>query len=452
MKQTVLSLSLILLAFGATAQRPMTLKECIRIALSDSKELQMADTKIAEAHETTLSIRGHFLPQVNGSGIAGWNSSNGTLLDLPKFNVDIPLTSSSIPIDFPGYDIDYRVGGIYYAGITVQQPIYMGGRIASGYRMAQIGENVAQERRELTESEVVYQTCQAYFLLLKAQRLDSVATTALTAADEMMRAVCAAGEYGMAQRTDMKKVELARGELQLSALQAKNGVRLAQRNLCVQMGVRTENIVAISVPYGFFLQNEIPAVSVADRPEYRMLDAQVDLYREKLTTARSEMLPQVGLQGGYGYLYGLHVSDNIIFDGGSVTLLASIKIPLWQSGVARHNMEAAKVALHHSELERSLMADRMALEQLQAQNLYDEAQLKHDLSIFSLSLAEDSLTLTQKQYKVGQTTLADLLRVQAQLQKKQEEVVEAMCDVYLARLRLMKAAGRLMEAFDVDSM
>ena len=451
MKQTVLTLSLTLFAIGATAQRPITLKECILTALSDNKELQMSDSKIAEAHETALSIRGHFLPQVSASGIAGWNSSNGTLLDIPKFNFDIPLSSSSIPFNFPGYDIDYRVGGIYHAGITVQQPIYMGGRIASGYRMAQIGENVAHERHELTEAEVVYQTCQAYFLLLKAQRLDSVATAALTAADEMMRAVGAAGEHGMAQRTDMKKVELARTELQLSAVQAKNGVRLAQRNLCVQMGVKMEDVVAISIPDDFFLQNETTDISVADRPEYRMLEAQVELNREKLTTARSEMLPQVGVQASYGYLYGLHVSDKTIFDGGSVTLLASVKIPIYQSGVARHNLKAAKIALHHSELERALIADRMALEQLQAQNLYDEAQLKHEISLSSLSLEEDNLAIIQKQYKVGQATLADLLREQAQLQKKQEEEVESMCDVFLAHLRLMKAAGHLMEAFDTNS-
>ncbi|MBR1785319.1 MAG: TolC family protein [Bacteroidales bacterium] len=428
----------------------MTLDECIGVARRDSREVAMQELKVVEAEQVRKSVRGHFFPQVSASGIAAWNSSKGDLINLAPQSFDIPIFLTTIPVSLPGYQLEYSIGDVYHAGVTVQQPIYMGGKIASGYRMARIGESVAREQQQLAEADAVYHTCQAYFLLLKAQQLDLVASTALAAADEMLRSVGVAGEQGMAQSTDLQKVEVTRGELLLAARKAKNGVRLAQRNLCVQMGIQPAEIVAAPVDEWLFAQKVRPfdSLDISSRPEYRMLDAQVSLNREKVTTARSDMLPQVGVQGNYGYLYGLKINDNTVLDGSSFTVLASVKIPLWQSGLVRHNVAAAKAGLDHSILQRDLLCDRMMLERMQAQNEYDEAQLRHELSLSALRLAEQNMNLEQKRYNVGQSALADLLKEKAQLQKAQEEEVEAMCDVHLAALRLMQTAGLLLDALD----
>ena len=471
MKKHYIAILILFCAGAAHAQQSYTLEECIRQARADNKEILMKDKKVVEAEHTRKSVRGLFFPSISASGTAAWNSSDGSLLDIPAFNYNVPLLSTNFPISFPGYRIGYEVGDIYYAGVTLQQPIFMGGKIASGYRMAKLGESVAGEQRALTESEVVYQTCEAYFLLLRAQQLDSVSHAALDAADELYRTVSIATEKGMAHRSDVMKVEVARSELILARKQAENGIRLARMNLCVQMGIPWTEITACEVPTGLFLQGIAleDSLDICDRPEYRMLEAQVRLGHEKVATARSEVLPHIGLQASYGYLNGIRWGDGAkfqegngtpiggddgfignrkLFDGGSFTVLATVSIPLWRSGSEYHKIAAARANLEESELQMQHLTERMALEQTQARGNYEEALLEHQLAISSLRLAEENLILTRKQYAVGSETLSELLKVQTQWQKAQEEAVQAQCDVYLAYLRLLKTAGRLMDQFE----
>ena len=40
--------------------------------------------------------------------------------------------------------------------------------------------------------------------------------------------------------------------------------------------------------------------------------------------ALADMLPQVGLQGGYGYMHGLKVGDETVLDGGSFGVMDKI--------------------------------------------------------------------------------------------------------------------------------
>ena len=447
MKKQASLIALITLSAGfqLRAQQAYTVEECVRIARGENKEIRMKDAKADEAAQTRRSIRGLFFPSVSASGIAAWNSSGGTRLDIPSSEASIPVFGTDYPISFPGYQGDYKVGGLYYAGVTVQQPLFMGGKIASGYRMSLLGEEAAREQRIITENDVIYETCQAYFLLLKAQQLAEVAALGLETVEELYRSVSLACEKGMAHRSDLMKVEVARNELILSRKRADNGIRLARMNLCVKMGIPSAEIAAIEVPEGFLMPEG--DLAIENRPEYRLLEKQVALGREKVITARSEVLPQLGLQGSYGYLRGLNVGDERVLDGGSFTALVNLKIPIWTSGYASHKIAAAKASLAHNELEQEHLAEMMRLEQLQAQGDYEEALLEHQLSQSALELSEENWSLSQKRYEAGAETMSELLQIRTQWHKACEEEVEARCNALLSMLRYAKTGGRLASLF-----
>ena len=418
----------------------------MRIARSENKEILIRDKKMEEAMRTRLSTRGLFFPSVSATGTTALNSTKGNLLDIPSFDASLPVLGMDYPISFPGYQLDYKVGGIYYAGLSVQQPVFMGGKIASGYRMSKLGEEAAREQRLATESEVIFETCQAYFLLLKAQQLSEVAALGVESAEELYRSVSLACEKGMAHRSDLMKVEVARNELILARKRAENGVRLSQMNLCVRMGIPSSTISAVELSGNLMMPED--NLDIGQRPEYRMLDKQVALGREKVVSARSEVLPQLGVQGSYGYLRGLQVGGERVLDGGSFTLLVNLKIPIWTSGHASNKIAAAKASLAHNELERQHMIDMMRLEQTQAQGDYEEALLEHELSKSALALSEENWSMAQKRYEAGAETMAELLRTRTQWQKAQEEEVEARCGVLLSILRYRKTGGRLASLFE----
>lgn len=54
------------------------------------------------------------------------------------------------------------------------QPVFMGGKIVTGYKMSQLGRDIARLNIQLQEDEVVLQTATAYANVIRAKELHKV--------------------------------------------------------------------------------------------------------------------------------------------------------------------------------------------------------------------------------------------------------------------------------------
>lgn len=55
-------------------------------------------------------------------------------------------------------------------GVQMEQPLYMGGKIRAAYKMSLLGKEMAQMNENLTATEVIQKTDQAYALVVKQRR------------------------------------------------------------------------------------------------------------------------------------------------------------------------------------------------------------------------------------------------------------------------------------------
>lgn len=54
------------------------------------------------------------------------------------------------------------------------QPVFMGGKIVAGYKMSQLGRDIARLNIQLQEDEVVLQTATVYANVIRAKELHKV--------------------------------------------------------------------------------------------------------------------------------------------------------------------------------------------------------------------------------------------------------------------------------------
>ncbi len=177
------------------------------------------------------------------------------------------------------------------------------------------------------------------------------------------------------------------------------------------------------------------------RPEFQMLDCQNEMANQQMRLVRSEMLPQVGLQGNYNYMHGLKVDDATVLDGGSFSVVLNVSIPLYHFGGRSNKVKAAQAKMEQVELERQDLVGKMQLELSQATDNFDEARLEAELAVKSLSQAKENLQLSRKQYEAGMESISDLLEAQTLWQQAFAAKVETDCQQYLCGLRYMRAAG-----------
>ena len=445
--------TLILLLFCATtlhAQELLTLDQCRQLALDNNKRMVAASKQTQAAHYTVKSYKGNFFPNFIASGTGLYSTADGTFNipggNLPTFLPDAngqPTPNGGFAY-FPGIDLNYKVRTVWMGGIQVEQPIFMGGKILAAYRMATLGKQMAQLNENLTATEVILETDQAYALMVKAQEMNKVAESYHAVLQELMKNVQSAYKHGLKSKNDVLKVQVKLNESELSIRKAENALRLANMNLCHLIGKPLTETLQISDDFPVIEQAlETQINDITARPEYSLLNKQVDMAKQQVKLSRSELLPQVGIRGSYDYIHGLKVNEQTLFDKGNFSVMLNVTIPLFHFGERINKVRASKAQLEQVRMEQADLNEKMYLELTQAANNLDEAKLQTALADRSLEQADENRRISKGEYEAGLEPLSDHLEAQALWQQAYETKVDAHFQLYLSYVKYLKAAGIL---------
>ena len=445
--------TLILLLFCATtlhAQELLTLDQCRQLALDNNKRMVAASKQTQAAHYTVKSYKGNFFPNFIASGTGLYSTADGTFNipggNLPTFLPDAngqPTPNGGFAY-FPGIDLNYKVRTVWMGGIQVEQPIFMGGKILAAYRMATLGKQMAQLNENLTATEVILETDQAYALMVKAQEMNKVAESYHAVLQELMKNVQSAYKHGLKSKNDVLKVQVKLNESELSIRKAENALRLANMNLCHLIGKPLTETLQISDDFPVIEQAfETQINDITARPEYSLLNKQVDMAKQQVKLSRSELLPQVGIRGSYDYIHGLKVNEQTLFDKGNFSVMLNVTIPLFHFGERINKVRASKAKLEQVRMEQADLNEKMYLELTQAANNLDEAKLQTALADRSLEQADENRRISKGEYEAGLEPLSDHLEAQALWQQAYETKVDAHFQLYLSYVKYLKAAGIL---------
>lgn len=443
-------LGVLYLSTPLMAQDELTLMQCREMALQHNKELLAAAKQTDYARFIQKSYKGNFFPNLTANGMGMYTDLEGSL-HMPGGNLPVlapDLAGNLMPNGnyalFPGINLGYKMEMLFMGGINLQQPLYMGGQISAAYRMATLGKEMAQSNERLTANEVIIKTEEAYVMVIKAEAMKKVAYAYDDMLKELMRNVEIAYKHGMKPQNDVLKVQVKMNESKLNIRKAENALKLAKMNLCHYIGISLTTDIKLSENFPS-IENKITLLenNIMARPEYEMIEKQVAIAQQQVKLNRSEMLPKVGIQGGYNYLHGVEINDELLFDKANFSVLLNVTIPIFHFGKHSNKMRAAKAQLQQRQIEKESLHEQMLLEWTQAANNMDEALLENQLAEQSLEQAEESRRVSHKQYEAGLETLSDYLESQAMWQKAYESVIEARYNLYLNELKYRKASGNL---------
>lgn len=414
----------------------LTPEQCRAMALQYNKELAAAAQAAKSASFTAKSYKANFLPNITATGTGLYSTADGQF-------------------DILGYNVGYEVGTLLAGGLSVEQPIYMGGKINAAYRLAMLGKDIAQTQETLTATEVIQKTDEAYTQVVRAEEMMKVAEAYRSLVEELMHTVESAYRNGMKPKNDVLKVQVKLNDSELSLRKAENGLRLAKMNLCHYIGLPLTTDIAVCRELSVeqmlggkdVLLSDIAGsrltLDISGRPEYAILNRQVDIAMQEIKLNRSEMLPKIGVNATYNYVHGLEVNDKTLIDKGIFSAALNVSVPLFHFGEHRNKVRAAKAKHVQAQLEQQDMNEKMTLELSQALNNLDEAMLERDIADRSLKQAEENMRVSKKMYEAGMETLSDHLEAQTLWQQAYEQQVSAGCQLYLAYIAYRKAAGIL---------
>lgn len=453
----VLSVCVAMVSAVAVGQE-MTLAQCREMALERNKNIAIANRQKNVAELTEKNTGANFLPRISASGMGYYTSSKSDftlktgsmqLFD-PAMLAGMEIPSALLPVfeqmavvDIPDMNFRLNLNNAYLAGISLEQPVYMGGKIRSAYKMSKIGNEIAGLNIKLTESEVIVEVDKVYWTFVQTLELQKSAQAYKKTVEEFYRVVQNAVEAGMKSRNDLMKVQVQLNQAALQLQRAENGVRLSQMNLCRIVGLPLSSEIK---PSQLFTDNSLkiaPDADVTLRPEYGMLSKQIELKDAEKQFVQSDFLPSVGVSGGYNYMYGVKLNDERLFNKGGFTATASVKIPVFHWGEGARKVHIAETEKAIAELQRNDLGEKMELEIRQAINKYNEQLLEVALTKTALEQAKENLEMSRNHYEAGMETISDYLEAQTILQNAESEHIVARTKLEIGKTEYLKATGLL---------
>lgn len=461
MTRTIPILTLLFLAsFAAQAQQVMTLEQCREMALENNKQMAIAARTGEKARTDINAYRANFFPKLSLTGNYLFSNSSSNLHIpggyLPTFvpgpdgtlvpNVLSTTGGETLFKEYaymPDTDFNIKLNNSYTAGIRAEQPIYMGGKITAAYKMAKIGKELADLSGNLTRSEVLVITDEAYWTYVKVIELHKVAEKYKAVVNELLNNVRAGYDVGMAQRNKVLKVQVKLNEAELQLRKAENAIRLTRMNLCHVIGLPLTTQIEPQASFDTPLEAIGYEADISRRPEFAILDKQVELKRQQTNLVRSEFLPNVGVAAMYNYTYGVKLNEKPLFDNTSFAAVISVNIPLFQWGEGRNKVRSARTEQKITELRQADAHEKMELELMKAINEVDEARLEVTLTENSVAEAEENLKTHKDLYETGMATLVDYLEAQTAWQNAGADHINANAALRLSLTKYKKASGKL---------
>ncbi|MDO4460942.1 MAG: TolC family protein [Bacteroidia bacterium] len=477
MKKIIFSISTILISLTALAQETLTLQQCRDLALENNKEIKAAHEQTKGAEYTVKSYKALYKPNIKLGATGLYSTAGGSFsYDLtgignavnsvmgnvantiqglaliigsehPQYYEAImnQLGAGASPLELPNeIKIDYKVGPVAIANITLEQPIYMGGKIKAANKMAQSGLQMAQTNNTLVKQNVIVEVDNAYALCVKANEMLKVALRYNEVLQELMNNVQSAYKNGLKPKNDVLKVIVKLNESELNIRKAENAKRLASMNLCRIIGKPLMSPIAVSSEFPSVEDIEVNnTTDISMRPEYKILEQQVNIAEQQVNLDKSASRPEVGLMAMGGYTYGGELNDTRLLDDFSGTVLVNVSIPLFHFGENSNKIRAAKAKLEQARYERESKNELMQLQLTQAANNLEEAKLEAELADKNLEQAAENMRLSLKNYQAEMEPLSDYLEAQTLWQQAYEQQVDAYFKLYLSKVEYKKVSGVL---------
>jgi outer membrane protein TolC len=404
-----------------SAQEVLTLEQCKKLALENNVKIKNARLEQSASNETKKEAFTNYFPSISATG-EGFNANKGI-----------------ISFDFSGMSMSLLKSGIV-GGITATQPVFVGGKIVNGNKLAQLGTEVSGYQMKLSQDEVSVNAEQYYWQIVSLQEKIKTIQIVEKMLENLHKDVTAAYKAGTTNKNDVLRVELKQNEIASNKLKVENGLSISKLALCQYMGIASKDFVtdttafsSLASPLEYKVNHE---ETLRNRTEYKLLDKNVEANRLQTKMKIGEYMPQVAV--GAGYMYNYLMDKNSSFG----MLYATVSVPIsgWWGG--SHAIKKQKLNEKMAENTKQNNSELLIIQMQQLWNELEEAYKQVNLAEKSVQSSTENLRLNTDFYKAGTVALNDLLDAETLLQQSRDQNTEARVNYLVKKTKYLQATAR----------
>ena len=418
-------------------QEIYTLEKCKDLALKNNTQAKNSQLSVEAAEQTKKEAFTKYFPSVSAMG-AGFKATD------PMMAMDIPIGDFLGNPAMPPVSIGMLEKGLIGVA-TVSQPVFAGGQIITGNKLAKLGVEVSELQKTMTDDEIALTVEQYYWQIVTLEEKVKTIAEAEILLNRAHEDVNNAYSAGMVNKNDLLKVELRQNELESSKLKVANGLKLSKMVLAQYVGVPYENF-EIDATFSDTDANVLNIrvdhqTALQQRTEYQLLDKSVEAGKMQVRMEVGKNLPTVAVGAGWNYMHfdkGSPMSMEMDFGMG----FATVSIPITSWWGSSHAIKKQKINIQIAENDKRNAEEMLLIQMQQLWNDLEEASHQVQLSDKAIASALENVRLNADYYEAGTGLLTDLLDAQNALQQARDQHAEAVTGYRMKLSKYRQATGQ----------
>ncbi|MDQ7772151.1 MAG: TolC family protein [Elusimicrobiales bacterium] len=408
----MIKLSLILAALfpaAAAAQRPLGFDEARTAMLTANPQAMAAAAGLEAARERLKAARAGLYPSFYASASYARSGSQGL-----------------------------APGDAYSYGFSGSQPLFSPS-IPASVRSAEAAHISAKSSYDGLVSRLGYDLKSSFAGILNARETLKLSENTLKRREENLELIRLKYEAGRENKAALLETEAALKTARWRHERYKKELLLLERGFNRLLGrAPREPVPELLLPEPPAPPGDLSAfeASLLDHPSLRSARAAVDSARAAEDSAESGRLPEASADGSYRWS-GTDWPER----GGSWSLGASLRLPLFAGGGLKARVAAARGALASAEADLRDASEGVRLSAEDAFLSWREAAAWLDVAKSSLDAAEARAWLVRKQYLAGQSSYFEWRTVEDSLITEQNDYLSAGRALVLAHAAFVRAIG-----------
>jgi outer membrane protein len=409
----------------AGEQNPLTLPECIEIALKQSPLIKSAELDLAASEETVKASKGALFPKIdiNASHYEEW--------------------SRPVPyIQAEGRTIGVIASQYIYAwGLFLRMPVYEGGRLMGLVKISELDMAIQASRKQFTIQDLAGNVTNTFNKILQLRALRTAYMKSVEALDQQTKNTELLVKSGRSAKVDLLRIEVQLASEQQNLIRTGENIKRAQFALAYFMGVKADEVTEIQ---GRLTADEKQRDTNIDelinqRPDIVAYTRKMEQAKEKVDVAKGKRYPSIALVGTYGQKSGADVTDaKMVTEGG---IVASINV--FDAGIISAEIARERALFHKAEEELRQAKLKARLEVDTALSSLKESESKVMVSEKAVAQAAESLRIEELKYKTGAGTITDYLLAASAESLAQANYYQALFDYNAASTEFKRSTGTI---------
>ncbi|HUT70269.1 MAG TPA: TolC family protein, partial [Desulfatiglandales bacterium] len=416
-------------------------EESIKIALERSLSVLSADEEIRAKEFEERAAKAGFYPTLSTS-YSYTRIDNSTVNDAKATTYPYnPLTGTHVP-----WEISPLTRDNYEWDLTATQPLFTGWRLTLSKDLASLGIDIAKIQKETAVQDLVLDVKAAYFGILKAEKLETVAKQAVDLLEAQLGVSQAFYEEGIIAKNDLLQTQVQMAQARQDLIRATNGVALAKSrfNTLLRRGIDEETRIKDILDYEPVTLELSSALERAEvnRPEIKEVSLSVLSAEKRVQLSKSGYYPSVTLIGNYKRETDDWVLEAVSGEDPDIwTITVQGEWTFWEWGKTKHEVAAARARLAKARHLLNEVKDNIQLDVKNAYLSLREAEKNIQVAKTAVVQAEENFRMNEERYKQQVATATDVLNAQTLLTQARTNYFNALSDHNIAWARLERAMG-----------